>query len=55
MSILTSCTDGFGPVGTGNVYIAALVADFIAAAMIGPLTDFSAVRRFGLSPSTLSP
>ncbi|GJN91832.1 hypothetical protein Rhopal_004855-T1 [Rhodotorula paludigena] len=33
---------GFGPVGTGNVYIAALVADFIAAAMIGPLTDFSA-------------
>ncbi|BGP21868.1 hypothetical protein JCM10295v2_000743 [Rhodotorula toruloides] len=32
----------FGPAGVGNTYIAALVADFLAAAVVGPLTDYSA-------------
>ncbi|BGO96853.1 hypothetical protein NBRC10513v2_000792 [Rhodotorula toruloides] len=34
----------FGAVGVGNTYLAPLVADFLAAALVGPLTDYLARR-----------
>ncbi|GAA6047237.1 hypothetical protein JCM3770_006964 [Rhodotorula araucariae] len=46
---------GFGPVGTGNVYIAALIADFLAAALMGPLIDYSAAFFSRLNGGTFEP
>ncbi|GAA6035278.1 hypothetical protein JCM8097_008795 [Rhodosporidiobolus ruineniae] len=35
---------GFGPSGTGNVYVAALIGNLLGAAVAGPLTDWTAER-----------
>ncbi|GAA6005560.1 hypothetical protein JCM10207_005250 [Rhodosporidiobolus poonsookiae] len=43
-------TYGFGTAAVGNTYVAALIADFIAAVLVGPLTDYIAAylsRRNG--------
>lgn len=42
----------FGPSGVGNTYLSALVADFLAMLLVGPLTDWIAVS---LTRSALRP
>lgn len=45
----------FSPGGVGNTYCAALLADFLAALLYGPLADFTASRMSRMNGGIFEP